>query len=103
MVNQMFKSFLFSSYFQQLEEEKSEEKKEVELIQRCGKNEPKNVQSNKRSREAAFSLLIELLRKSEVSFVSFLENILSPMLNSVEKPRGWNYQPPSKDGGEGRV
>ena len=43
MVNQMFKSFLFSSYFQQLEEEKSEEKKEVELIQRCGKNQPKNV------------------------------------------------------------
>ena len=25
------------------------------------------------------------------------------MLNSVEKPRTWNYQPPSKDGGEGRV
>ena len=25
------------------------------------------------------------------------------MLDSVEKPRGWGYTPPSKEGGEGRV
>jgi ubiquitin C-terminal hydrolase len=69
-----------------------------------GKGKQKQEQSNKSSREAAFSLLIELVKKSEVSFESFLENIMTPMLDSVEKPKTWSYAPPSKDGGaEGRV
>ena len=33
----------------------------------------------------------------------FLQGILAPMLESVEKPRGWSYQPPGKEGGEGRA
>ena len=28
---------------------------------------------------------------------SFLENVLMPMLDSVEKPKGWNFTPPSQD------
>ena len=32
----------------------------------------------------------------------FLGQILLPMLDTVDKPRGWAYQPPSKEGGENR-
>jgi len=34
---------------------------------------------------------------------SFLQNVLMPMLETVNKPKGWAYQPPSKEGGEGRI
>jgi len=33
---------------------------------------------------------------------SFLTQVLIPMLDTVEKPRVWNYTPPSKEAGEGR-
>lgn len=33
----------------------------------------------------------------------FLTQVLIPMLDSVDKPRMWNYTPPSKEAGEGRV
>lgn len=41
LVNQMFKEFLFMSYYKKLEETKSEEKEEFELIQRCSKKKSK--------------------------------------------------------------
>lgn len=68
----MFKQFLFLSYFKKIEESKNEENKEVELVQRCGVKSKKKPVSNKSSREAAFSLMIELLKKSDVSFEGFL-------------------------------
>ena len=59
-------------------------------------------QGNK-AREAAFSLLIELVKKSPLLMDSFLKRVLMPMLDSVEKPKGWSFQPPSQEAGEGRV
>lgn len=59
--------------------------------------------SKKNSREAAFSLLIELLKKSEVSFEGFLEHILTPMLESIRKPQTWRYQPPTQEGLDGSL
>lgn len=102
LVSLFFKQFLFVSYFRAREEKLSKVKKEIALEQRSGVKK-KQVQSNKQSREAAFALLIELLKKSEVSFASFLERVLTPMLDDVEKPKTWMYVPPSKDTAEGRV
>ena len=59
-------------------------------------------QGNK-AREAAFSLLIELVKKSPLLMDNFLKRVLMPMLDSVEKPKGWSFQPPSQEAGEGRV
>jgi len=58
--------------------------------------------STNKSKEAAFCLLIELVRRSDTLMQSFLTQVLIPMLDTVEKPRVWNYTPPSKEAGEGR-
>ena len=93
----LFKDVLFASYFKAQEDKKSGVKQEVELVQRVG---PRSKSSSKassggKSRQAAFSLLIELVKKSGMVMQSFLENVLMPMLDSVEKPKGWNFTPPS--------
>ena len=97
----LFKQFLFNSYYKAQEEEKESAIAEVELVQRLGPNSKgsKKVASNNKSREAAFFLLIELVKKSGVTMEDFLSRILMPMLQAVEKPRTWTYQPPSSEGG----
>lgn len=70
----IFKEFLFSSYFKAQEEKAAGvAKKEVQLVQRTdrGKKDGKGASMN-RSREAAFSLLIELVKKSGVLMANFL-------------------------------
>ena len=47
--------------------------------------------------------MIELVKKSGLMMENFLEKVLMPMLSSVQKPKIWSYQPPSKEAGEGRA
>lgn len=66
------------------------------MVQRVGSKRNvavAQVTSNNRSREAAFSLLIELVKKSGLMMENFLEKVLLPMLMSVEKPKKWAYTP----------
>lgn len=73
LIDLLFKQLLFRSYFQAQEEKKSGVVREVELVQRAGsKKGPKKVASNNRSREAAFSLLTELVKQSGQLMRDFL-------------------------------
>ena len=84
MINLIFKEFLFASYFKAQEDKKNGVKKEVKLVMRVGSNKNQSTRktvSNHKSREAAFSLLIELVRKSGLLLENFLQTVLMPMLN----------------------
>lgn len=71
----IFKKFLFVSYFKAIEDKSGDQpKKEIELVQRQGSKTggAKSGVSNHRSREAAFCLLIELVKKSNSLMTNFL-------------------------------
>lgn len=44
-----------------------------------------------KSREAAYKLLNELIRKSPVIMTNFIRDQLKPLLALIKKPKGWNY------------
>jgi hypothetical protein len=50
--------------------------------------------SNNKSREAAYQLLLSLIKKSPVLMGSFMKDQLMPLLEMIKKPNKWNYQPP---------
>ena len=55
---------------------------------------------NKKSREAAYILLNQLIKKSPVLMGEFIEKQLNPLLYKIRKPNKWNYSP---SGTEDRV
>ena len=89
--SQIFKEFLFASYFSVL----SSDGIAVKLDQkgRRGKKKTKSKKSNK-SREEAFSLLNQLVSGSSFLMNRFLEQNLLPMLMTLKKPNTWIYAPP---------
>jgi ubiquitin carboxyl-terminal hydrolase 9/24 len=50
--------------------------------------------SSSKSREAAYSLLLQLIKKSPKLMSRFIKEQLSPLLEKIKKPNKWNYQPP---------
>lgn len=51
--------------------------------------------SANKSREAAYQLLNELIKKSPVILSNFIQNQLKPLLELIKRPKSWNYTPPS--------
>ena len=77
MVDLIFKKFLFASHFKAEEEKANGTKKEIQLVQRHGENkaggQSKGAAENTKSREAAFALLTELVKKSDKTMQNFLK------------------------------
>jgi ubiquitin carboxyl-terminal hydrolase 34 len=48
-----------------------------------------------KSRETAYSLLNELIKRSPIIMTNFIEDQLKPLLEMIKKPKGWNYNPPN--------
>lgn len=98
LINELFKQFLFASVFAQDNKPESVTLTMREIIQnkapRTVKLQSKAKQANK-SREAAYQLLNELIKKSPVILTNFIKDQLQPLLDLVKKPKTWNYTPPS--------
>lgn len=58
------------------------------------KSNSQKTSANK-SREAAYQLLNELIKKSPVILGNFIKNQLKPLLDLIKRPKNWNYTPPS--------
>ena len=48
----------------------------------------------KKSKDAAYKLLISLVRKSPLLMSSFLEKSMVPLMKVIKRHDGWNYTPP---------
>lgn len=99
LINEIFKEFLFASVFSQdtclkgdadnmLDLVKNKVPRKVVLPQGSGK------QVNK-SREAAYNLLNQLIKKSPVIMNNFLKDQMSLLMSMIKKPKGWNVTPPN--------
>ena len=92
LVNEIFKEFLFASVFAQ-EETNVKDQTMLEFIQgKRQKKSKKKVES--KSREAAYALILSLVGKSPVIMANFLRQQVQPLLDKIQKPKIWNYQPP---------
>lgn len=65
----------------------------MRLTEKKQKKAAGGAQNNK-SREAAYSLLLQLIKKSPKLMSKFIKEQLLPLLDRIKKPNKWNYQPP---------
>jgi hypothetical protein len=98
LINELLKEFLFASVFVDDRNKPLEPSSMQEIISnkapRIVKIQSSNKQANK-SREAAYQLLNELIKKSPVILTNFIRDQLQPLLDLIKKPKTWNYTPPS--------
>ena len=94
LIKQIFQEFLFASFYQHQEDGGQK----VKMIQYKGSNKSRKKQKKQStgSREAAYKLLIQLVGKSSDAMANFLEGNLIPLIDKVNKPDRWNYQPPGQ-------
>lgn len=62
--------------------------------QKGSRNDKKKVQApNNKSRECAYELLHQLVGNSGTLMKKFLEEQLVPLIQTIKKPKSWNYVP----------
>jgi S-methylmethionine-dependent homocysteine/selenocysteine methylase len=91
LIESIFKEYLFASVFKQTT---SQEKTMVQLanekVKRKGKSN--SDKGSNKSREIAYTLLNELIRKSPVIMNNFIALQLKPLMDLIKRPTIWNYQ-----------
>jgi ubiquitin C-terminal hydrolase len=50
----------------------------------------------KKSKDAAYKMLVSLIRKSPLLMSSFLEKSMVPLMSMIKRHDGWNYSPPGQ-------
>ena len=93
MIGQIFKEFLFASYYQaQMENANSDA---IVLSQQKGSRSDKKKAAapNNKSREAAYELLHQLIKNSAALMKTFLDEQLTPLISTIKKPKTWSYVP----------
>lgn len=101
LIEEIFVHFLFASVFDQHTEEEEDSPKEVKKIKPkrlYGETDKTSESTNflgKKSKDAAYRLLNNLIRKSPLLMNSFLEKSMLPLMSMIKRHNGWNYQPPS--------
>lgn len=94
LIREIFREFLFASFYSQ--EEGDTDKIAIKLTEKKKKKAAASAQNNK-SREAAYTLLLQLIKKSPVLMHKFMKEQLGPLLEKIKKPNKWNYQPPGQN------
>lgn len=97
LIGQIFKDFLFSTYYSQANE-MEDDKEQITLTQKVGSRaDTKSPEvDNEKSREAAYALLIKLLRSNPAFFKKFISNDLLPLVKGIQRPRLWGHEVASK-------
>jgi hypothetical protein len=94
LIEEIFVGFLFAAVF---EEKKGPEVEEVvkvkpkRLYGETDKSEQKTNFLGKRSKDAAYRLLNNLIRKSPMLMDTFLEKSMLPLMGNIKRQNGWNY------------
>ena len=91
LINEIFKEFLFSSVFSTQNNKNSQSTDMLELIKakmarKSSKSSQQRNSANK-SREAAYQLLNELIKKSPIILSNFIKNQLKPLLDLIKRPK----------------
>jgi hypothetical protein len=101
LISEIFKEFLFASVFSTSPKVKGDADNMLDLIKHKAPrkvNLPTSSTGGKavnKSREAAYSLLNELIKRSPIIMNNFIKDQLKPLLEMIKKPKGWNYTPPN--------
>ena len=103
LIEEIFVNFLFSSVFaHQKAAESGNNEKQVQKIKpkrlygevdKCGSGSQTFL--GKKSKDAAYKLLNNLIRKSPLLMKAFLEKSMLPLMGMIKRHDGWNYSPPS--------
>lgn len=90
LISQIFKEFLFASYFAALDASNLD----IKLTQKSRKSKKSGKKKAEKSRQEAFSLLIQLIQNSSFLMNRFLDQNLLPLIKTIKTPKGWLYVPP---------
>lgn len=106
LIDEIFVNFLFASVFAH-QRAATEQPKEV-VEQQVQKIKPKRLYGEvdksssststflgKKSKDAAYRLLNNLIKKSPLLMKTFLEKSMLPLMGLIKRHDGWNYTPPS--------
>lgn len=95
LIDEIFVKFLFSSVFKQTEaNNNSKEAVRIKPKSNSRKSSSKKGGFGKKSKDAAYKLLISLIRKSPFLMSSFLEKSMVPLMQAIKRHDSWNYTPP---------
>lgn len=94
LIQEIFREFLFASFYEQ-DQPASDKHSHIKLSEKKKKKSAGVTQNNK-SREAAYSLLLQLIMKSPILMGRFIKEQLGPLLDKIKKPNKWNFQPPGQ-------
>lgn len=100
LISEIFKEFLFASVFSAQPKVKGDADNMLDLIKNKAPRKlslPSSTggKAANKSREAAYSLLNELIKRSPIIMQNFIKDQLKPLLEMINKPKGWNYTPPN--------
>lgn len=92
LIGQIFREFLFASYFQAVQDNVGNA---VVLQQQSGSrtDAKKTAAPTNKSREAAYELLHQLIKNSSTLMTTFLDSQLLPLIQTIKRPKTWNYSP----------
>jgi len=90
LISTLFKEYLFASVFQSQNESTPTNMMEL-AKQRSQQKKSSETGSSSKSREVAYQLLNELIRKSPLIMHNFIRDQLEPLMALIKRPSVWNY------------
>lgn len=99
LIDEIFVNFLFKAVFDQGGDEDKQIVTKVKPKRLYGEVDARKAAEEKgglgkKSKDAAYRLINQLIKKSPLLLNSFLEKSMLPLMKMIKRQDGWNYSPP---------